>query len=209
VLPLLLIHGGLWESMDAHRFWVRPGIAADLSERGHPVIAPDRPRMAESWAAEVDDLLRSLPDGRVVVVAGSNGCSVAARLAADHPDRIAGLLLAWPATAGDPAVDASVGSRLHRLGPTTAVVDGLLAGGTLRGVTDAELAGLTGPVGVVGARPDNQVHQRRTVDALLALVPKAVELPSCPEPPRPEFAGHRTALVTAVARFAENAAAAR
>ncbi len=42
------------------------------------------------------------------------------------------------------------------------------------------------PVAVVPAAPENAMHQRRTVDAMLALT-GAVELPACPEPPRPAF----------------------
>jgi hypothetical protein len=35
--------------------------------------------------------------------------------------------------------------------------------------------------------PANPFHQRDTADALLRLVPGAVELPATPEPPRPDF----------------------
>ena len=41
---LLLIHGGLWEDMDAGRFWHGPGISARLKRHGFEVIAPDRLR---------------------------------------------------------------------------------------------------------------------------------------------------------------------
>ena len=87
-------------------------------------------------------------------------------------------MLAWPATAGDPQVDA----RALRLGAPAA----MLAGETLRGVLDAELAGLRMPVAVL-AGPPGPFHQRRTADALLALIPGAVALPAGPEPPRPNF----------------------
>jgi hypothetical protein len=42
-----------------------------------------------------------------------------------------------------------------------------LAGQTPRGVTDSELATLQMPVGVLRSAPENPVHQRHTIDALL------------------------------------------
>jgi hypothetical protein len=61
----------------------------------------------------------------------------------------------------------------------------MLAGETLRGITDAELAELRMPVAILPA--DNPFHQRRTSDALLRTLDGSVELPGCPEPPRPNF----------------------
>ena len=124
------------------------------------------------------------------------------RLALIRPDRVARLLLAWPATAGDPAVDARTRDGLARLGAAPRTVDALLTGPTLRGVTDAELAGITAPVGLLPSVPDNAAHQRHTVDALRQVLPQAVELPGCPEPPRPGFPPHAEAFVRAVAGFA-------
>src|SRR4051794_34114160 len=103
---LVLIHGGLWEDMDAEGFWRKPGIAAGLQQNGWDVLAPDRAKRAPDWAAEVEHLATALPDHAVALVAGSNGCSAAVRLALTHPERVDRLLLAWPATAGDPDVDA-------------------------------------------------------------------------------------------------------
>src|SRR3954464_14601967 len=123
---LFLVHGGLWdEPMDAQRFWHRPGIVDGLERRGFAVRCPDRLRRPDSWTAEAEPLAVALVDpagpggsgalgGRVapsrsvapvVVLAGSNGCSAAVRLAVDRPDLVDALLLAWPATAGDPAID--------------------------------------------------------------------------------------------------------
>jgi hypothetical protein len=76
-----------------------------------------------------------------------------------------------------------------------------LTGGTLRGVTDAELAALRMPVGVIPADPVSPFHQRRTADALLRLLPQAEEFPGCPEPPSPAFAPHRNSFVDIVAAF--------
>jgi pimeloyl-ACP methyl ester carboxylesterase len=207
---LLLIHGGLWEDgMDAERFWVAPGIAGGLRQRGFEVLTPDRSPRAPSWTVEVDHLLTAVPDltspgsGRqVTLLAGSNGCSVAVRLAVALPERVDRLLLAWPATACDSAVDARTRSGLLDLGATPDVIDQLLSGQTLRGVSDAELAALPMPVGVLPSAIDNKFHQRRTVDALLRLVQDGDELPGCPEPPRPDFPAHLDGFLTAVAEFA-------
>ncbi len=200
---LVLAHGGLWEDMDARRFWHEPGIVPGLRRRGFRTLAPDRARRPPSWDAEVDHLAEALPDDEAaVVVAGSNGCSAAVRLAIAYPDRVAKLLLAWPATAGDPAVDAPYRAHLAGLGASSTAVTALLAGDTLRGVGDDELAALAVAVGVVPADPANSVHQRRTVDALLRLVPLATELPGCPEPPRRDFAPRLPTFLDLVAAFA-------
>lgn len=202
---MLLVPGGLWEDMDARRFWVRPGVVAGLRDRGCTVLAPDRLRRARTWAAEVDHLASGLPDGPVVVVAGSNGCSVAALLAVTRPESVRALVLAWPATAGDSRVDGWHREQMLAHGADPGTVDGLLAGGTLRGVSDADLAAVTAPVGVVpttsGGGIDNPFHQGHTVDALLALVPGATRLPGCPEPPRPEFPAHLDAFLSTVTGF--------
>lgn len=199
---LLLIHGGIWEDIDAERFWRKPGIIAGLRHHGIEVLAPDRPRRAPDWITEVEHLTALLPDGPVTVVAGSNGCSVAARLTLTRPERVERLLLAWPATAGDPDVDAHSRNSLTELGASPQLIDTLLDGQTLRGVTDHELANITKPVGVLPSVPANPFHQRRTVDALLDVLPNAVELPGCPESPRPDFPPHAESFVQTVARFA-------
>ena len=189
---VVLIHGGLHEDVDAERFWVRPGIVAGLRDRGLDVVAPDRLRAAPTWAAEVDHVLPTLPSEPIVLVGGSNGCSVAVRLVLAQAQTVVGLVLAWPATAGDPSLDVALRERLGG--------DELLAGDTLRGVSDTELAGLAMPVAVVPSAPPNRVHQRGTVDALLKLIPSARELPGCPEPPHPDFVPD--GFVRALATFA-------
>lgn len=202
---LLLVHGGLWEAgMDADRFWGQPGIVAGLEQRGFDVLAPDRQHQAPDWAAEASHLASVLPGRPVTVLAGSNGCSAATRLALDFPGAVAALLLAWPATAHDPAVDAHDRGRLAELGAPDEVIRALLGGQTLRGLTDEELAGLPMPVGVVPSAITNAFHQRHSVDALLKLVPGAVELPGCPESPRPEFPPYLESFANAVAAFAES-----
>jgi pimeloyl-ACP methyl ester carboxylesterase len=202
VTPLLLIHGGLWEAdMDAERFWHRPGIVAGLRERDFTVLAPDRPPRPAGWAVEVDHLARARPDGPVRVLAGSNGCSVAVRAVIAWPGRVERLVLAWPATAGAAGVDDATRRHLAEAGAPPEVIAGLLAGSTLRGVTDDELAAVTMPVGLLPSVPENPAHQRRTVDALGALLPDPHELAGCPEPPRPDFPSHRDAFLDAVSAF--------
>jgi pimeloyl-ACP methyl ester carboxylesterase len=211
---LLLIHGGLWEDMDADGFWRRPGIVAGFERLGFTVVAPDRLRRPTSWTADAEHvravafLGEALEDGPVTVVAGSFGCSVAARLALDSPGLAARLVLAWPASAGDQFTAIRMRAALARLGAPARVLDALISTGTLPGVTDAELGTISIPVGVIPAAPPGPPHPRAAVDALLRLLPSAVELPGFPEAPRPEFPPHREAFLAAVAGFAGSAGAA-
>jgi pimeloyl-ACP methyl ester carboxylesterase len=192
VSTIVLIHGGLGAEMDADRFWVRPGVVAKLREYGYRVHAPDRVHHEVSWEAETAPLMPALPPGPLVVVGGSNGGTVAVRLALTLGARVTRLALCWPATAGDPTLDALVPARLAPL----------LAGEVLRGVTDAELMTLTMPVAVLPSVPPNRAHQRSTVDALLRLLPDVRELPGSPEPPHPSFPSFVESFVASVAGFA-------
>jgi pimeloyl-ACP methyl ester carboxylesterase len=169
------------------------------------VIAPDRPHVPGSWAEEVDELGALLPARPVTLVGASNGCSVAALLALAHPEAVGQLLLAWPATGGDASVDERTRAGLLGRGASEEVAEDLLKGGILRGVADQDLAGLRIPVAVLPSVPENPSHQRKTVDALLALIPGSRELPGCPEPPTPNFPPHRDALVETIAAFANRA----
>ncbi|MCP2163863.1 alpha/beta fold hydrolase [Goodfellowiella coeruleoviolacea] len=201
---VLLIHGGLWEpGMDANRFWTVPGITAGIERAGFSVLAPNRLHQPPNWDAEVEHLAGMLPARPVVVVAGSNGCSVAIRLALTRPRQVARLLLGWPATAGDARVDSHTRASLSTLGASPGTVHALLAGQTVRGVTDTELATLSTPVAVLPAVPANAFHQRHTVDALRRLLPHSVELPGCPEPPRRDFQLHLDRFLAAVTAFAD------
>ena len=181
-MPILpLVHGGLWEAaMDAGRFWGQPGIVAGLEKRGFEVLASGRLHQAPDWTAEASHLALALSGRPVTVLAGSNGCSAATRLALDFPGAVAALLLAWPATAKDPAVDAHDRRRLAELGAPDEVIGALLEGQTLRGLTDEELTGLPMPVGVVPSALANAFHQRHSVDSLLRLVPGAWSCPVAP-----------------------------
>lgn len=198
---VLLIHGGIWEDeMNAHRFWAAPGISAGLEREGFAVLAPNRLRHPPSWDAEVEHLAPALPSRPVSVVGGSNGCSLAVRLALAFPNRITNLLLAWPATAGDPVVDARTRISLTGLGASDRTVRALLGGQTLRGVADADLATLKIPISVLPSVPGNPFHQRHTVDALRRLLPDSEELPGCPEPPRPDFGPHLGQFLASVTK---------
>lgn len=199
---LLLVHGGLWDDMNAERFWVRPGVVGGLAERGWHVLAPERPYRAPNWSIEAQALAGEVSEAESVdLLAGSNGCSAAVRFALAEPGRVGALILAWPAVAGDPEVDETERRTLAELGATSTDIDDLLAGETLRGVTDAELAELRARIAIIPSTVDGRVHPLRTVDALCGLLPGAVRLPACPESPRPEFGAHRTAFLDAVTGF--------
>jgi hypothetical protein len=118
-------------------------------------------------------------------------------------DQLTGrLVLAWPATLADQFTAIRVRAGLARQGAPTSVLSALLGAQTLPSATDAELSALAVPVGVVPAEPPGPVHPRSAVDALLRLLPSAVELPGSPEPPRPEFPAYLTSFVDAVTAFA-------
>jgi pimeloyl-ACP methyl ester carboxylesterase len=174
---VVLIHGGLGDDMNADRFWFRPGVVGGLRAAGFSVVAPDRDTAPSSWGAAADAIAAELR-ASTSVVAGSNGVSVAVRLALQQRPLVDRLLLLWPATCGDPLVDAA----------TPAAASHLLAGDTLRGVTDAELVGLDVPVALMAAHPANRFHADQTVDRLLELIPRAARISAgFPESPRPEF----------------------
>jgi pimeloyl-ACP methyl ester carboxylesterase len=201
VVSIVLVHGGLWDDTDAERFWYWPGIADALSQAGLSVTVPDRLQWASSWAAEAEHLAGQLPEGPVTLVAGSNGCSAAVALALSRPVLVERLVLAWPATAGDPDVDEQTAAGLLAMGADRGTVRALLTGETLRGCTDQQLGALTIPVGVVPSVPENRYHQRRTVDALLKVIPDSAELPGTPEPLNGTFTPHIGGFVSALQAF--------
>lgn len=188
--------------MNADRFWTVPGITSALHQEGFHVLAPDRPRQSPHWDAEAEHLVAVLPEHPVTVVAGSNGCSAAVRLGLAVPHLVEKLLLAWPATAGDPAVDVRATVGLAAFGVSDLDIRMLLEGQTLRGVTDQELGTLAMRTGVLPSVPENPAHQRQTVDALLRLLPDIQELPGCPEPPSPGFSAYLDRFLVAVTEFA-------
>ncbi|NEA37293.1 alpha/beta hydrolase [Streptomyces sp. SID13031] len=191
--------------MNAQRFWRTPGIVAGLELRGFTVLAPDRPPTPASWSEEVAVLRKLLPAEPVMLVGASNGCSGAALLAVAYPHSVERLVLAWPATGADPVVDGRARAGLISRGASEGVADELLAAGTLRGVRDEDLARLGMPVAVLPSLPENPSHQRKTVDALLTLIPRSRELSGCPEPPTPHFPPHKNDLVATLATFLDPA----
>ncbi len=201
---VLLIHGGLWEDIGADWFWRRPGVVCGLEGLGVTVAAPDRLRRAASWTDEARHLASVVPGSALpaTVVGGSFGCSVAVRLALDFPSAVRQVLLAWPAAVSDQFAATRVRAGLARLGARPSAIDALVGTCTLPSATDADLATLTMRVGVLPSVPATPFHPRSTVDALLRLLPSAVELPGCPEAPRPEFAPHLESFVATVAAFA-------
>jgi pimeloyl-ACP methyl ester carboxylesterase len=194
---VVMVPGGMYEDMDATRFWVETGVTSALEDVGFDVMTVDRPRRPVSWIEEgsvLADQIRSRGKVPVVVVAGSNGCSAAVRLAVDHPGLVTRLVLCWPATARDARVD----DRLRKLieaeaGPRIAAT--MLEGATLRGVSDDELRGLFLPVSVIPSDPENVLHQGTTVDALDFLLPDVTVMDGSSESPSPEFPGARSKFV--------------
>jgi pimeloyl-ACP methyl ester carboxylesterase len=185
--PVLLIHGGLGEDVDADRFWARPGVLAGLEAAGLAVRAPDRDTTPGSWHAAAESLVAELVQP-TSIVAGSNGVSIAVRLVIDHPACVDRLVLAWPATAGDAVVDAHV--------PRAAAH--LLSGDTLRGVADDDLRTVDVPVLIVPSDPPNRAHASHTVQRLGSLVRHATVTAGFPAAPRPEFAPRRGAFLEAI-----------
>jgi hypothetical protein len=102
----------------------------------------------------------------------------------DHPEVVDSLVLCWPATSGDPDVDQFEQAPVE-----------MLKGGTLRGVSDAELASISVPVTIIPSQPSNRYHQATTVDRLLSVIPGATSTRGFPESPRPEFSQHRDEFV--------------
>ncbi|MFD0559465.1 hypothetical protein FB566_0107 [Stackebrandtia endophytica] len=197
-MTLLLLHGGLWEDMTVERFWRTPGVLDGLTGAGFTCVAPQRPARPISWESELDQLHQSIPDHPFTVIGASNSCTTAVKLALTHPDQVTGLVLAWPATCGDPELDPRLASRLRRQGATDTVVHALLTGQTLRGLHDHQLARLPMPCALIPAPAASPTHQRHTVDALADLIPHSHTLPVFPETPHPAFAATRTDFLTAL-----------
>jgi pimeloyl-ACP methyl ester carboxylesterase len=92
--------------------------AIAVSQRGHG--DSDKPATGysvEDFAADVPPLLDALDVGRAVLAGHSGSCLVARRVAIDHPDRVAGLVLeASPTTlVADAALQAFTGSIVSTL----------------------------------------------------------------------------------------------
>jgi pimeloyl-ACP methyl ester carboxylesterase len=121
-VPVLLIHGGLFDPMTGERFWITPGVVDDLVAAGFRCIVPDRRYCGGRTRADFtgyafsDDandtiaILDAIGARSCHVVAGSNGCSVALSLAGLHAGRIGrvqSLTLCWPPIRNDAALRAA------------------------------------------------------------------------------------------------------
>jgi len=105
------------------------------------------------------------------------------------------LILCWPATAGDAAVDELSAHTLREMTVSDDEITALLDGETLRGVSDRELCHLTVPVVIVPSDPPNPSHETHTVVGLLDLLPHAEQAPGFPETPQPWFPLRRQAFI--------------
>jgi pimeloyl-ACP methyl ester carboxylesterase len=204
---VLLIHGGLWEDGGADWFWRQTGVIDGLERRGLSVVAPDRIRRAPDWTTEARHLAAAVADHGLAgqgltVLAGSFGCAAAVRLALDFPGLSGRLILAWPASVADAFTMVRVRAGLSRQGAGGKTLGALLGTGALPSARDDELRGLGLPAAIIPSVPPNALHPRSAVDALLRELPAAVELPGCPEAPRPEFASRREAFLDSVTAFA-------
>jgi pimeloyl-ACP methyl ester carboxylesterase len=129
---ILLIHGGLCDAMQGELFWDRPDIVEDLLTRGYRVLVPDRRLCggstkttfaAYSWEIDAIDMASVVQAAgleRVHVVAGSNGCSTAIRLALAYPAMVRSLILCWPTVPDNDDLRTAyelAASTVERLGP--------------------------------------------------------------------------------------------
>lgn len=184
---IVLIHGGLYEPIGAEGFWVATGVVEALSSRGVEVVAPERLEAPRSWEQDAEHVADQLADVGPPrpVVAGSNGCSTAARLAVARPDLVSRVAFCWPVTVGQgqgQGHEQSLAAQITEVSGAQ-VAKRLLAGETLRGVTDDELAGLAVPAAVMASRPENPVHQGVTAARLGRLLADPAHLAPMPEPP--------------------------
>ena len=134
---------------------------------------------------------------KVALVGASHGCSVAARFAVDHPDRVGRLMLAWPATAGDQVLDDLARIVIEDLRDVE-VADNLLAGETIRGVTNAEIGGLAMPLVVFPSIPASHAYQRDTATKLVEAHPDSFLAGGTPDPLDKQFAEHLDEFIRVV-----------
>lgn len=97
-LPVVFLHGytDSWRSFEP----VLPHLPASIravapTQRGHGDAGrPDQGYRLQDFAGDLAEFLHAVGVGRAVIVGHSMGSAVAQRFALDHPDRVAGLVLA-------------------------------------------------------------------------------------------------------------------
>lgn len=114
-LPLVLLHGSnaslhTWEPWVARLGRSTRIITYDVPAHGLTGPNPSGRYDNAAQAAVLDAVVRALGIDRFVVGGNSMGGAVAARYAADHPDKVAGLILVDPS--GQPYADRESGSLL-------------------------------------------------------------------------------------------------
>lgn len=120
-IPLLLLHGlsDSNASMQVLMDELPRGIwAIAVSQRGHGDSSkPAGPYTTEAFMADAVAVLDRLGVRRAVVFGHSMGSIVAQRLAVEHPDRVAGLVLegAFPGLKGNPAVEGFYAAEIAGL----------------------------------------------------------------------------------------------
>ncbi len=128
--PVILLHG----LTATHRYVVMGSRALErgghrvvaYDARGHGASAPAPDPAAYTYEDLVSDLLRVMGErgiGRAVLAGASMGAHTALRVALEHPDRVAGLVVVTPAY--DPAVHENPAA----LARWDALSDGLRDGG--------------------------------------------------------------------------------
>jgi pimeloyl-ACP methyl ester carboxylesterase len=100
-LPVVFVHGlagaaAHWREQLLHLWPRRRALAIDLRGHGGSSPAPDGGYRIADLAADVAAVVDALELDRFALVGHSLGALVTCRYAADHPERVAGLLLADP-----------------------------------------------------------------------------------------------------------------
>jgi len=101
-LPVLFVHGlagsrSVWAAQVAHLAPNHPVVTVDLHGMGDSAAAETADFSIPSFAADIAAVADALGLRRFVLVGHSMGGAAVSAYAADHPDRVAGLLLDDPA----------------------------------------------------------------------------------------------------------------
>lgn len=179
--PVVLAHG-----LTATRRYVVMGSRA-LERAGHRVMAYDArghgasappPSGDYSYEALAGDLLAVLDDrglGRAVLAGASMGAHTLLRLAVDHPERVAGLVVITPAYVPEATTDPQRLAEWDRLaaGLREGGVEGFLAASDFSSMTEEWRETVTR---VIRQRLSRHEHPQAVADALEA-VPRSPPFP--------------------------------